>query len=272
MSTENGVAEAHQWDTARKRMGAVSELRASAHLLAQGYDVYRSVADRASFDLVAHRDGQLIRVEVKTLSRPKFEHYCPAFGWPVNDEWDLLLLVGPDVVLQFWADSGVTRLDAVRAVREHYGLKVTTEPTQRERVRALLEEHPDREWTASEAAEVLDLPRAHVTGAFKALDEAEAIVRVRHGVFRGSDRPGASEPVSPVVPSGEPVRVSDAQNGPGKRADSEALPPCLPLDYGQNRASVPGLPPCGCKTSCHHETCPDLPHQRECRRAGTVPA
>lgn len=51
------------------KIGAVHELWVSADLLARGYEVFRSVSQCASCDLVALRDGQAIRVEVRSAKR-----------------------------------------------------------------------------------------------------------------------------------------------------------------------------------------------------------
>jgi Holliday junction resolvase-like predicted endonuclease len=52
-------------------MGAVSELIACADLLRHGYEVFRSVSPTASCDLMALKNGQAKRVEVKTAYRTK---------------------------------------------------------------------------------------------------------------------------------------------------------------------------------------------------------
>lgn len=63
--------------------------------MAQGWHVFRAESPHAPFDLVGWRDGELLRIEVKTgLSREKATH-APSFAWPVNDDWDLLLVVMP---------------------------------------------------------------------------------------------------------------------------------------------------------------------------------
>jgi hypothetical protein len=50
-------------------IGAISELAVCADLLSKGYDVFRSVSPGAQCDLIAQKDGNLIRVEVKTNAR-----------------------------------------------------------------------------------------------------------------------------------------------------------------------------------------------------------
>jgi len=51
------------------QIGAIAELLVSADLLAQGYEVFRSVSQAASCDLIALRGAQLLRVEVRTRAR-----------------------------------------------------------------------------------------------------------------------------------------------------------------------------------------------------------
>jgi hypothetical protein len=43
--------------------GAVAELLVSADLLRRGYEVFRSVSQTASCDMVALRDGRCVRIE-----------------------------------------------------------------------------------------------------------------------------------------------------------------------------------------------------------------
>ena len=50
-------------------VGAISELAVCSDLLSKGYDVFRSVSPAAPCDLIAHKEGKLIRVEVKTNAR-----------------------------------------------------------------------------------------------------------------------------------------------------------------------------------------------------------
>ncbi|HJR04384.1 MAG TPA: hypothetical protein VKA83_22270 [Methylomirabilota bacterium] len=64
--------------------------------------------------------------------------------------------------------------------------------------------------------------------------------RADAGKKKPSDRPGASQPPSPVSSSAERLPASDAGSGPGARPDSRACPPALPLEFGQNPAKTPG--------------------------------
>lgn len=52
--------------TSTGSFGASSELRASCFLLERGYNVFRSVSQSCPFDLVAEKDGRLLKVEVTT--------------------------------------------------------------------------------------------------------------------------------------------------------------------------------------------------------------
>lgn len=99
----------------RAQRGAHSELLACAELLRLGYHVYRCESPHAPFDLVAYRDGQCWRVEVKSIS----ESPAPAFPWPKNDEWDLLLVVGRLGVLMY--ESSMASGEVIDSVRAAYG-------------------------------------------------------------------------------------------------------------------------------------------------------
>jgi PD-(D/E)XK endonuclease len=50
------------------KTGAMSELKVCADLMNKGFDVFRAVAQNASCDIVAIRNNQVIRVEVRTTS------------------------------------------------------------------------------------------------------------------------------------------------------------------------------------------------------------
>ena len=53
----------------RPTTGAVSELSVAAHCLSLGFSVFRSMCSSAPCDLILLRDGQCIRVEVRTGAR-----------------------------------------------------------------------------------------------------------------------------------------------------------------------------------------------------------
>jgi Holliday junction resolvase-like predicted endonuclease len=46
-------------------LGAVAEARVCAELVAQRWDVFTSLTGKAPFDLVAYKEGEIVRVEVK---------------------------------------------------------------------------------------------------------------------------------------------------------------------------------------------------------------
>lgn len=50
-------------------IGAIAELRVSAHLLRLGYEVFRAVSMHCSCDLVISKSGKTARVEVKSRRR-----------------------------------------------------------------------------------------------------------------------------------------------------------------------------------------------------------
>lgn len=106
-------------DLNRSDKGAASELLACTALMRAGYFVYRAESPSAPFDLVAYRDGQCFRVEVKSIVPQARESYAPTFGWPTNTLWDLLAVVGIDRV--FFFDSNTTIDEARDVVRSHYG-------------------------------------------------------------------------------------------------------------------------------------------------------
>jgi hypothetical protein len=111
--------------------GAAAELIACAYLMRQGYDVYRCESPHAPFDLVAHQNGIMQRVEVKTLNyshtlRPT---YAPSFSWPVNDEWDVLIVVDHDdnICHEVYTHD---RRAAIEQIRALYGFSPVIPPEQ----------------------------------------------------------------------------------------------------------------------------------------------
>jgi Holliday junction resolvase-like predicted endonuclease len=60
---------------AAQSRGAVSELLVSADLMARGFEVFRAVSHAASCDLIAMRDGETIRVEVKSADQTETGRY-----------------------------------------------------------------------------------------------------------------------------------------------------------------------------------------------------
>jgi hypothetical protein len=112
---------------ARAARGAASELRACAALMDAGFYVFRCEAPNAPFDLVAYRGGKCLRVEVKsiTIKTGPEASYAPAIGWPRNDEWDLAVLVAPDRVFCF--DAETSWPEARDVIRAHYGFRPAAE-------------------------------------------------------------------------------------------------------------------------------------------------
>lgn len=71
--------------------GAAAELAVTLEYLANGYSIYRSVSSVGPFDLLAYKDGEVLRIEVKSLTFG--EGGKPSFGYPRHDEYDVLALV-----------------------------------------------------------------------------------------------------------------------------------------------------------------------------------
>jgi hypothetical protein len=55
-------------NTSTNTTGAISELEVSADLLKKGYEVFRAVSPSCSCDLIAHKNGKLLKIEVRTGS------------------------------------------------------------------------------------------------------------------------------------------------------------------------------------------------------------
>jgi hypothetical protein len=86
----------------------------------QGYYVFRCESPQAPFDLFAYRDGRSLRVEVKSVTVHDNNKYAPTFAWPVNAEWDLLIVAGHEGRI-FEFSAGTATEDARDAVRIGYG-------------------------------------------------------------------------------------------------------------------------------------------------------
>jgi hypothetical protein len=54
------------WTLNTTTSGMVSELIVAADLTRRGFHVFRALSSAAPFDLVAHKDGETLRVEVTT--------------------------------------------------------------------------------------------------------------------------------------------------------------------------------------------------------------
>jgi Holliday junction resolvase-like predicted endonuclease len=48
--------------------GTIGELACAAYMAREGYDVFFDTSGKTSFDFIAHKNGILIRVQVKTTS------------------------------------------------------------------------------------------------------------------------------------------------------------------------------------------------------------
>jgi Holliday junction resolvase-like predicted endonuclease len=52
----------------KSRISGIAEAKATTELLRRDFDVFSQFTGKAPFDLVAHKDGELFRVEVKSSS------------------------------------------------------------------------------------------------------------------------------------------------------------------------------------------------------------
>lgn len=83
-------------------MGALSELRVAADLLAKGYDVFRALSPSASCDLAILKNGKPVRVEVKTTYRSVAgEIKTPDLPHDKLKRFDLLALAHPDGTIYY---------------------------------------------------------------------------------------------------------------------------------------------------------------------------
>lgn len=80
--------------------GAISELKACAYLLERGHDVFRAVSPSCPCDLIAMKDGAILRVEVRT---GRYNSTKSTIGYPRSDsdkgKQDITLVVLPDNIL-----------------------------------------------------------------------------------------------------------------------------------------------------------------------------
>ena len=96
--TNHGVQDYHL-------LGAENELRAQAWYLRRGYHVYIPVVQQGCIDFIAHKDGEYVRVEVKTASHTVQNTGSRQFGCCIasskrkfellkeNDMFDILFVV-----------------------------------------------------------------------------------------------------------------------------------------------------------------------------------
>jgi Holliday junction resolvase-like predicted endonuclease len=57
------------------KAGGLGEIAAAKHFLKEGYEVYSSVTDNSTYDLILLKDNVLYRVEVKSVSVEKNGKY-----------------------------------------------------------------------------------------------------------------------------------------------------------------------------------------------------
>ena len=77
-------------DVSRGTVGAISELAVSIDLLTKGYEVFRALSPSCSCDLLAMKDGEIVRVEV----RSGWRNVDGEFGCAEpKSEYDLLAIV-----------------------------------------------------------------------------------------------------------------------------------------------------------------------------------
>lgn len=80
-------------DIGKDQQGAISELAASVFLMRKGYEVFRAFNPAAPCDLVALKDDQVLRVQVKTVwQREDGTFYNNRFDSDIR-RYDLLIRV-----------------------------------------------------------------------------------------------------------------------------------------------------------------------------------
>lgn len=83
--------------------GALGELRTCADLLSKGWEVFRAVSPSCSCDLIMHKDGKLLKVEVRTgCKNLKSGVYYPGKG---KIRADILAIVLSDGVVYAAVDA-----------------------------------------------------------------------------------------------------------------------------------------------------------------------
>jgi hypothetical protein len=76
-------------------IGAIGELRASADLLAKGYEVFRALSAHCSCDLAILKDRRLLRIEVRT-GQINLQTGTRSTPKPKEVRYDVLCIVFPD--------------------------------------------------------------------------------------------------------------------------------------------------------------------------------
>lgn len=85
-----------KWRDGNNHKGAANELRAAAHLMENGYEVFRALSPSNHCDLIATRDGKAHRVEVRTgqVYEPTGSVSCSRKG-----QYDILVIVAGDRII-----------------------------------------------------------------------------------------------------------------------------------------------------------------------------
>ena len=70
-------------------VGTMSELRIALDLLARGYEVFRTMSTNSHFDIVAFKNGDIFKIEVKTGYK---SHATGKLEFPrhSHDDWDVM--------------------------------------------------------------------------------------------------------------------------------------------------------------------------------------
>jgi hypothetical protein len=78
--------------------GAIGELKVCAHLLEQGWAVYRAVSPSAPFDLAIAKGDKLLRIEVRTANYLRSGAISAAFSKDTG-KFDHYAFVLPDKIV-----------------------------------------------------------------------------------------------------------------------------------------------------------------------------
>ena len=80
-------------------VGAISELRVAADLMIKGFEVFRAMSPAAICDLLVLKNGNLLRVEVKTGFRGRLGKLLPAPRPDAAKKHDILALSMPSEII-----------------------------------------------------------------------------------------------------------------------------------------------------------------------------
>lgn len=98
-TSERAVGRKYGPELTRGTIGAISELRAATNLMEMGFHVFRSLSPQSPCDLIAMKDGKMIRVEVRTGSEYKFTGNVSFAGIIDPAKHDILAIVLPDRII-----------------------------------------------------------------------------------------------------------------------------------------------------------------------------